>query len=126
MREERPRGTGRAVKEKPMPVYEYLCDCCGPFTQMRPMAEYELPSECPDCASAAPRVILTPSRFSTLAADVRAAHAANERSANAPHSSSSLRQAHGPKCGCCTGRMVKKGKSGAKSFPTRRPWMISH
>ncbi len=22
-----------------MPVYEYLCDACGPFTDMRPMAE---------------------------------------------------------------------------------------
>jgi putative FmdB family regulatory protein len=109
-----------------MPVYEYLCDRCGPFTQMRPMAEYELPSECPDCAAAAPRVILTPPRFSTLAAGARAAHAANERSANAPRSASSLGRSHGPGCGCCSGRMDRKGKSAAKSFPTRRPWMISH
>jgi putative FmdB family regulatory protein len=27
-----------------MPVYEYLCDDCGPFTDIRPMAECELPS----------------------------------------------------------------------------------
>jgi putative FmdB family regulatory protein len=109
-----------------MPVYEYLCQRCGPFTQMRPMAEYDLPSECPHCAGAAPRVILTPPRFSTLGADVRAAHATNERSANAPGRSSSLQRKHGTGCGCCSGRMDRRGKSGAKSFPTRRPWMISH
>jgi len=41
-----------------MPVYEYLCDSCGPFTDMRPMAECELPQDCPDCGAVAPRVIL--------------------------------------------------------------------
>jgi hypothetical protein len=37
--------------------------------------------------------------------------------------------AHGPGCGCCStkpSRLVKQTKSGAKSFPTARPWMISH
>ena len=34
-----------------MPVYEYLCDHCGPFTDIRPMAECELPSACPECGS---------------------------------------------------------------------------
>ena len=24
-----------------MPVYDYLCDRCGPFTEMKPMAEAE-------------------------------------------------------------------------------------
>ena len=27
-----------------MPTYEYMCKKCGPFTQLRPMAECELPS----------------------------------------------------------------------------------
>jgi putative FmdB family regulatory protein len=109
-----------------MPVYEYLCDRCGPFTQMRPMAEYEMPSPCPDCAAAAPRVILTAPRASTLAAETRRAHATNERSANAPRSSSSMRGKHGAGCSCCGGGSAKKGKNGLKSFPSSRPWMISH
>ncbi len=67
-----------------MPVYEYLCERCGSFTQMRPMAESALPSECPGCAAIAPRVILTAPHCSTLSANTRAAHARNERSANAP------------------------------------------
>jgi putative FmdB family regulatory protein len=109
-----------------MPVYEYLCSHCGPFTRTRPMVEYELPSECPGCAAVAPRVMLTAPRCSTLAPEARVAHATNERSANAPRSSSSLRPVHGAGCGCCNGRPLKKAKNGAKSFPTSRPWMISH
>ena len=34
---------------KRMPVYEYLCDDCGPFTDMRPMAECDAPQDCPQC-----------------------------------------------------------------------------
>jgi putative FmdB family regulatory protein len=33
-----------------MPVYEYLCDDCGPFTDVRPMAECDTPQDCPQCA----------------------------------------------------------------------------
>ena len=32
-----------------MPVYEYLCNDCGPFTDMRPMAECDYPQDCPQC-----------------------------------------------------------------------------
>jgi len=112
-----------------MPVYEYLCRRCGPFTRMRPMAEFELPSECPRCAADAQRVILTAPHCSTLSPQSRMAHASNERSANAPRTLSSLRDSHGSGCTCCSGRSsrpVRKGKTGSKSFPNSRPWMISH
>ena len=46
-----------------MPVYEYLCDDCGPFTDMRPMAECDAPQDCPRCESESPRVILTAPNF---------------------------------------------------------------
>src|SRR5207302_10848436 len=42
-----------------MPTYEYMCKKCGPFTQLRPMAECDLPSACPECGARSPRVILT-------------------------------------------------------------------
>ena len=32
-----------------MPTYEYECPDCGPFTDVRPMAEYDQPQACPDC-----------------------------------------------------------------------------
>jgi putative FmdB family regulatory protein len=112
-----------------MPVYEYRCNDCGPFTQMRPMAECELPSECPACGAGAPRVILTAPHCTTMSAQTRLAHATNERSAHAPRTLSSLKGGHGAGCGCCStrpSRLVRRGKGGSKSFPTSRPWMISH
>lgn len=112
-----------------MPVYEYLCDDCGPFTNMRPMSEYEMPDICPDCGGTSPRVILTAPRFSCMSADTRTARSINERSAHAPKTLDEYKASHGPGCGCCSGkpsRLVTKSKSGAKGFPTARPWMISH
>jgi hypothetical protein len=59
----------------------------------------------------------------------RLAHATNERSAHAPATLSRMEASHGAGCGCCSGQSLragKRGKSGAKSFPGSRPWMISH
>ena len=113
-----------------MPVYEYLCNDCGPFTDMRPMAECDLPQDCPRCEIEAPRVILTAPAFFCMSSDKRKAHATNERSANAPKTVGEYKASHAPGCGCCSGkkpaRLVTKTKGGAKGFPTARPWMISH
>lgn len=78
-----------------MPVYDYLCEDCGPFTEMRPMSDYELPHDCPQCGREAPRAFLTAPRLAGL-------------SRRKP------------------GRLTYRGKNGSKSFPTARPWMISH
>lgn len=116
-----------------MPVYDYLCDDCGAFTDMRPMAECDLPSTCRSCGADAPRVMLTAPNLSAMSAARFQAAAVNERSANAPRLKS-----HGAGCACCAGSMRRgKGGSGsstdgngtaggARSFPSRRPWMISH
>jgi len=114
-----------------MPVYEYLCDACGPFTDMRPMAECDEPQICPVCAVDAPRVILTAPHFACMPAASRNAHATNERSTHAPMTVGEYRAKHAPGCSCCSGikkpaRLQTKTKSGAKGFPTARPWMISH
>jgi putative FmdB family regulatory protein len=112
-----------------MPVYEYLCDDCGPFTWMRPMSECEAPHDCPQCSAAAPRVILTAPRLACVPAGMRKAHAVNEQSAHTPKTLDQYKAAHGAGCGCCSGkssRLTTKTRSGAKSFPSARPWMISH
>ncbi len=112
-----------------MPVYEYLCETCGPFTDMRPMAEYEEPQDCPVCESLSPRVLLTAPRFSCMPASQLKAHATNERSAHAPQTLDQYKASHRANCSCCSGkkpRLMTKTKSGAKGFPTARPWMISH
>jgi putative FmdB family regulatory protein len=112
-----------------MPVYDYLCSDCGPFTEMRPMAECDAPLQCPTCSRMAPRAFLTAPYFATMSSERRLAHATNERSAHAPQRLADVKAKHGANCGCCRGlssRKVKQGKGGAKSFPGSRPWMISH
>lgn len=115
-----------------MPVYEYLCNDCGPFTDMRPMSECDDPQECPSCATEAPRVILTAPHFACMPAETRKAHATNERSRHAPMTLDQYKSTkHGAGCSCCStskkpSRLVQRGRNGSKSFPTARPWMISH
>jgi putative FmdB family regulatory protein len=113
-----------------MPVYDYLCPSCGPFADMRPMAECELPQDCPECVRPAPRAFLTAPHLATMDAGRRKAFATNERSASAPTSLKEMKSKHGPGCGCCSGsksmRYTRRGKDGSKSFPTSRSWMISH
>jgi putative FmdB family regulatory protein len=112
-----------------MPVYDYLCGRCGPFTEMRPMVDCDLPHQCPKCAKLAPRAFLTAPYCAAMPAERRLAYAANERSAAAPRVQSDLKMAHGAGCGCCAGKSLgtaKRAGNGAKVFPGRRPWMISH
>lgn len=111
-----------------MPVYDYECERCGPFTWMRPMSECDLPAECPRCGDDAPRAFLTAPHLA-MATERRLAYATNEKSAHMPRRVSDSARLHGAGCGCCGGqakRTAKRGKNGAKGFPTRRPWMISH
>lgn len=115
-----------------MPVYEYLCDDCGPFTALRSMDRSAEPHDCPDCGCEAPRVILSAPAFACMAPATRTAIETNERSANTPQLSTKEGRAagHGPGCSCCgpgiSKRPVMKGKDGSKAFPSARPWMISH
>jgi putative FmdB family regulatory protein len=43
-----------------MPTYDYECADCGPFSEIRPMAEFEMPQPCPDCGQEAPRLLTAP------------------------------------------------------------------
>lgn len=104
-----------------MPVYDYACETCGPFTVLRPMAQFKDPHDCPDCGGSSPRAFLTAPNLAAMDAGRRKAHATNERSAHAPRRSSG----HGAGCGCCGGAKTKT-PAAAKGFPSARPWMISH
>ncbi len=43
-----------------MPTYDYECETCGPFSEVRPMAEFAAPRPCPDCGDMAPRMLTVP------------------------------------------------------------------
>ena len=111
-----------------MPVYEYHCKDCGRFEALEAMSRYAEPADCPTCGHDAPRVMLTAPAISMVSSAVRIGYATNERSADSPKRTST----HGPGCGCCSGSgQKKKSKTlyrpdGSKSFPSKRPWMISH
>lgn len=111
-----------------MPVYDYECPDCGVFTALRPMTQCDAPHDCPDCGASAPRVFLTMPALAMMDAGRRTAITVNERAQHEPKLSSQ----HGAGCSCCApGKGLKRGrtavgKNGAKSFPSARPWMISH
>jgi putative FmdB family regulatory protein len=101
-----------------MPAYDYACPRCGPFTEQRPMAEYQEPQACPDCGEAAPRMLTRAPGIAAMDGALRVALATNERSAHAPRRSAGG-HAHGPGCAHCAAQKMK-------SSPAKRPWMISH
>ncbi|MEL6218935.1 MAG: zinc ribbon domain-containing protein [Pseudomonadota bacterium] len=109
-----------------MPVYEYMCETHGVFETIRPMADHAAPCPCPVCGQDAPRVMLTVPRLAMMEAGNRRAHETNERSSHEPKST----RTHGPGCSCCGGSKSNsktlRRPDGSKSFPTKRPWMISH
>ncbi len=116
-----------------MPTYGYICPDCGPFERFRPMAESAEPSDCPGCGVSAPRVILSAPRMAMMDAGTRKAHATNEKARHAPDVSSKDSRSsggHGAGCSCCSGG-AKQSRAvytagGGKTFPSARPWMISH
>lgn len=74
-----------------MPTYEYECVDCGPFSEVRPIAEFERPQPCPDCGAPAPRLL-------TLAAIGGGAQPTPAGTA--------LPRAHMGGCGCCAPRRL--------------------
>ena len=112
-----------------MPTYEYQCGECGNGFAVRKSLEQRHSGDCcPACGEAAARVLITPPALRALPEVQLRAHEINERSAHAPRSSLD-RVVHGAGCGCCgnaTSTSAKRTPDGKKSFPTRRPWMISH
>ncbi len=113
-----------------MPTYEYACDTCGDFTALRSLALRNEPCACPDCGQDAVRVMLSAPRLGVMASATRSAHAVNERASHAPQSSKDyVRLKHPSGCGCCSTSKPSKTlttPAGSKTFPSARPWMISH
>ncbi|MCO5340326.1 zinc ribbon domain-containing protein, partial [Delftia tsuruhatensis] len=80
----------------------------------------------------AARVLAAAPRLALMADGTRRAMATNERARHEPASSRDYdyaRLRHPAGCGCCgSGRRsaTVTAPNGAKSAPSRRPWMISH
>jgi putative FmdB family regulatory protein len=66
-----------------MAIYAFMCEDCGPFELLRPMAEAGAPAECPRCGTTARRVF-TPPGLALLAAPMRRALNEEDKSAHEP------------------------------------------
>jgi putative FmdB family regulatory protein len=113
-----------------MPTYDYACAGCGGFDAFRPVDDRNEPAPCPDCGAASPRVFVTAPRLALLDTGTRIAMNTNERAQHAPHRSGEYtRLKHPAGCGCCgtsRNKATVTAPNGAKAFPSKRPWMISH
>ena len=103
---------------------------------MMASAAYTISSACDEIVATSPACMTGSCGVMIAAVDDSAAEKASGyrsvtiRSANAPKTLDQYKASHGPGCGCCApgkpSRLVKKTRAGSKSFPTARPWMISH
>jgi len=120
-----------------MPSYDYECAGCGPFVAFTSMARYAAPCACPDCGAESPRAFISTPMLSGMSSERRFACETNERSAHEPRRLSkdgptgAGARKHGAGCSCCSNKTLAPRKTlhrpdGSKSFPTARPWMISH
>ncbi len=108
-----------------MPFYEYLCNDCGPFTDMRPMAECDAPQDCPAMRRRVAARDPDGAEFLLHAPQISAKPTPPMSVApTRPRPSANTRASHAPGCGCCStkpSRLVAKSKSGGKSFSDRAP-----
>lgn len=103
-----------------MPIYDYACDACGPFTAMRPMAQFLAPCACPECGAGATRTALSAPAIVGGSAGGRVAFAATEPSASPSRPASA---AHPAGCGCCVRRLPLPGalSAGGRVFTAHGP-----
>ena len=114
-----------------MPTYDSACPACGGFDAFRPLGARNEPAACPDCGTASPRVFASAPRLALLEGSTRSAIERNERARHEPKGSRDYaRLRHPAGCGCCSSEVRRSSTvtapNGAKAFPSKRPWMISH
>lgn len=105
-----------------MPIYDYQCTACGPFSELRAMADSAAPCPCPRCAQPSLRVMLSAPRLALVASPTRKALDLNERSRHEPRQSRN----HGRGCGCCSPATPSAASGKVKGKVGGRSWMISH
>lgn len=103
-----------------MPIYDYACDACGPFTALRPMALFRDPCACPECGGGAARIVVSAPALIGGSTSGRVAFAATEPSASAARPGPA---AHPAGCGCCVRRVPLPGalSAGGRVFTAHGP-----
>ena len=102
-----------------MPLYEYICQDCGPFTEIEKMARASEPMPCPSCEQLAPRGISAPF-LANMDPNNRVAHQRNELSSHEPKVGNVKKHDHSHGHGHSHSHRKAHGHKGS------RPWMIGH
>ena len=103
-----------------MPLYNYACEDCGPFTAWQPMSRAGEPADCPACARPGARMLSAPF-CANMDPNNRVAHQRNEKSAHEPQVMSRQRL---DKLGAK--RSAGHHHGHAHSHASSRPWMVGH
>lgn len=111
-----------------MPVYDFTCEDCGDFRELRTIDERNEPASCPACSRIAQRLILAPN-LGLMNPLQRKAATINEKSRHEPRVSGG--HSCGSGCGCGTpvrNKRIKETKLGKVQTqkPNARPWMLGH
>jgi putative FmdB family regulatory protein len=114
-----------------MPTYDYVCKECGPFEAFSSIAARNAAVGCPRCTLPSLRLLLNAPRLAIMGGERRHAMAVNEKASHEPVSSKAYaNKLHSSGCRCCssakTAEAASVGANEARSFPDKRPWMISH
>jgi putative FmdB family regulatory protein len=103
-----------------MPIYDYRCPTCGPFTAMQPMARYREPYACPACDIPSARTLLGAPALAGTDISQRGGPVSGGREGSGQRTP---KAAHPAGCGCCVRRapipaaLASKGRVFASSGP---------
>ena len=87
-----------------MPIYDFVCEGCGPFEQRRPFEESGTAACCPACGAEARRVYSMPNLKTMPTSLSNAMHRAEKSAhepkvARRPEGGTRYRSGHGGHCG---------------------------
>ena len=100
-----------------MPLYEYLCETCGPFEQRRDISHATDAVPCPECQVDAPRVFSIPGLYKTSSLERRVRQRAELGAEPRVEQRSSSEHTHSETC---------HHKHPHQRHASKRPWMLGH
>lgn len=84
-----------------MPIYDYACASCGPFSALRPLGEFNDPGICPQCGSVSPKSLSLPAYHGASTRQSAYDAIASLPLRDVRPNANVLATRHGMKCSCC-------------------------
>lgn len=114
-----------------MPLYDYFCEQCGPFRELRSISRRDEPAVCQACNTRSARTFMAP-LLNLMSSSNRIAETRNEKSAHEPdvvtmigRDGSRREGKHGEHSHAHDHHRRSRGPVSHKHAP-HRPWMLGH